>query len=119
MAEMQTQEESGFCPQRGDVIWISFNPPSGSELYVRRPALVISPAEYNHRTGMVLLCPITRRVTGYPFEVPIPDGLRVDGAILADQVKSVDWKARKAHFFCTLPAHVMHAVRGKLGTLIV
>ena len=73
-----------------------FSPQSGHEQAGRRPALVISPRSYNRKVGLALCCPITSRVKGYPFEVGLPEGLKVTGAILADQIKSLDWRARKA-----------------------
>ena len=84
-----------YVPQRGDVIWITLNPQAGHEQAGRRPAVVLSPVAYNGKVGLAILCPITSQVKGYPFEVRIPDGLPVRGVILADQVKSLDWKARK------------------------
>ena len=80
-------------PQRGDVVWITLNPQAGHEQAGRRPAVILSPAAYNDKVGLALLCPITSQIKGYPFEVVIPPGLRVGGAILADQVKSLDWQA--------------------------
>ncbi|HLE04605.1 MAG TPA: type II toxin-antitoxin system PemK/MazF family toxin [Anaerolineales bacterium] len=105
-------------PQRGDVVWLSMNPQAGHEQAGRRPALVLSPRSYNAKVGLAILCPITSRVMGYPFEVPIPDGLPVEGAILSDQAKSLDWKARKAEFICRLPSESTIEVLHKLGTLL-
>jgi mRNA interferase MazF len=105
-------------PQRGDVVWLSMNPQAGHEQAGRRPALVLSPGSYNAKVGLAILCPITSRVKGYPFEVPIPDGLPVEGAILSDQVKSLDWKARKTEFICRLPSESTTEVLQKLGTLL-
>ena len=106
------------APQRGDVVWLSMTPQAGHEQAGRRPALVISPGSYNAKVGLVILCPITSRLKGYPFEVPIPAGLPVEGAILSDQAKSLDWKARKAEFICRLPAQSTLEVLQKLGTLL-
>jgi mRNA interferase MazF len=86
----------GPVPDRGDAIWITLDPQAGHEQAGRRPALVLSPASYNEKVGLALLCPITSQVKGYPFEVPIPAGLTVSGVILADQVKSLDWRVRRA-----------------------
>jgi mRNA interferase MazF len=107
-----------YVPERGDVVWIHFNPQAGHEQAGRRPALVISPGAYNARVGLALLCPITSQVKGYPFEVGIPAGHGVSGAILADQVKSLDWKARNADFLERVPEPVLREVLLKLGTLI-
>jgi mRNA interferase MazF len=107
-----------YVPERGDAVWLSFNPQAGHEQAGHRPALVLSPAAYNGRVGLAILCPITTQIKGYPFEVLIPDGLAVSGAVLSDQVKSLDWRARNAQFICTLPGEVVEEVRQKLGTLI-
>src|SRR5512136_2947964 len=85
-----------YIPERGDAVWITLDPQAGHEQGGRRPALVLSPAAYNGRVGLALLCPITSQVKGYPFEVIIPDGLAVRGVVGADQVKSLDWRARRA-----------------------
>ncbi len=80
-----------YVPKKGDVVWIDFNPQSGREQAGRRPALVISSTMYNRRVRLALVCPITTKVKGYAFEVPIPEGLAVSGVVLADQAKSLDW----------------------------
>jgi mRNA interferase MazF len=107
-----------YIPDSGDIVWITFNPQAGHQQAGRRPALVLSPAAYNGKVGLAILCPITSQVKGYPFEVLIPDGLEVSGAILSDQVKSLDWKARKAEFGCKLPSNTYNEVVQKLSTLI-
>lgn len=106
------------APRRGDVVWVSLNPQAGHEQAGRRPALVLSPIEYNGRVGLALMCPVTSRVKGYPFEVPLPENLEVSGVVLADQVKSLDWKVRKAERACTVPQSVMNEVLGKLNALL-
>ena len=105
-------------PDRGDIVWITLSPHAGHEQAGRRPALVLSPLSYNTKVGLAVLCPITSQIKGYPFEVLVPPGLKVSGAILADQVKSLDWKARKAEFLCRLPRRTMVEVLQTLGTLI-
>ena len=107
-----------YIPDSGDIVWITFNPQAGHEQAGRRPALVLSPASYNGKVGLAILCPITSQIKGYPFEVVIPNGLEVSGAILSDQVKSLDWKARKAEFDCKLPTSAFNEVVQKLSTLI-
>lgn len=109
---------STYCPRRGDVVWISFTPQAGHEQSGKRPAVVLSPEPYNRKVGLALLCPVTTKVKGYPFEVLIPDGLKATGAILSDQIKSLDWKARKASLLCRLPEATVKDVLGKLGTLL-
>jgi len=107
-----------WTPERGDVVWISMNPQAGHEQSGRRPALVLSPSAYNAKVGLAVLCPVTSHVKGYPFEVVLPEGLPISGAVLSDQVKSLDWRAREADFACRLPAETTAEVLGKLGTLV-
>jgi mRNA interferase MazF len=107
-----------YIPQRGDVIWITLNPQAGHEQAGRRPAVVLSPGAYNSKAGLAILCPITNQIKGYPFEVLILPGLPVTGTILADQVKSLDWRAREAALICTLPLETTQEVLRKLGTLL-
>jgi mRNA interferase MazF len=105
-------------PDRGDVFWIEFQPQSGHEQAGRRPGVVLSPASYNRKVGLAILCPVTTQIKGYQFEVVLPEGLAVQGAILSDQVKSLDWRARKASFLCHLPEAVTSQVTAKLDTLL-
>lgn len=107
-----------YVPRRGDVVWLTFNPQAGHEQAGRRPAVVLSPLSYNARVGLALLCPITSVVKGYPFEVTIPNGLPASGVILADQVKSLDWRARDVEFICALPADVTREALQKIGLLL-
>ena len=107
-----------YIPNSGDIVWITFNPQAGHEQAGRRPALVLSPPAYNGKVGLAILFPITSQIKGYPFEVLIPDGLKISGAILSDQVKSLDWKARQAEFICKLPPATFNEVVQKLSTLI-
>jgi mRNA interferase MazF len=107
-----------YVPDRGDVVRISFDPQKGHERAGFRPAVVLSPKAYNARVGMALLCPVTSQVKGYPFEVQIPEDLPVTGVILADQVKNLDWQARRVEFWCRLQPAVYHEVLRKLGTLL-
>ncbi len=108
----------GWVPDRGDVVWITMNPTLGHEQAGRRPALVLSPAAYNQTAGLALLCPITSRSKGYPFEVTVPEGLPVGGAVLADQVKRLDWRARSAEFACRVPTEDVERVLRTLGRLL-
>jgi mRNA interferase MazF len=86
-----------YIPDEGDVIWIDFDPQVGCEQKGHRPAVVISPMSYNQR-GLVIVCAITTKVKGYPFELPVPDNLNTKGVILINQLHSLDWKERKAEF---------------------
>ena len=105
-------------PDRGDVVWVSLSPHAGHEQAGRRPALVLSPVAYNKKVGLALLCPITNQAKGYPFEVRLPDGLPVTGVILSDQVKGLDWRARKAEVACKVPHDVVEEALLKLSTLL-
>lgn len=109
---------ASWSPRRGDALWIDLNPQAGSEQAGRRPALVVSPRGYNSKVGLALLCPITNRVKGYPFEVAIPDGLQVTGVILADQIKSLDWRKRNASFLAALPVETVDAVLERVSLLL-
>jgi mRNA interferase MazF len=107
-----------FVPDRGDIVWLDFTPQAGHEQRGQRPALVLSPAAYNGRVGLALACPVTSQIKGYPFEVLLPEGLKVKGAVLADQIKSLDWQVRKAKLSCRAPASVVEEVTGKLLVLL-
>jgi len=107
-----------YIPARGDAVWISLNPQAGHEQAGRRPAIVLSPLAYNRKAGLALLCPITNQVKGYPFEVGIPPGMPLTGVVLADQVKSLDWRARQAELIARLPEITITEVLQKLRTLL-
>lgn len=107
-----------YVPQRGDIVWLSFDPQAGHEQAGRRPALILSPAAYNGMVGLAIACPITSQEKGYPFEVRIPPSLSITGVILADQVKSLDWRARQAELACTLPPETIDVVLARLTTLL-
>jgi mRNA interferase MazF len=100
------------------VVWITLNPQTGHEQAGHRPAVVLSPQNYNSKVGLAILCPITSQTKGYPFEVLLPAGLPVAGAILSDQVKSLDWRARNAELICTLPTETISEILQKLVTLL-
>jgi mRNA interferase MazF len=106
------------APDRGDVVWLELAPQAGHEQTGRRPALVISPKAYNAKSGLAIVCPITSRVKGYPFEVELPDGLAVTGAILCDQVKIADWAARRAARFGEVPERVLKEVTARILALV-
>ncbi|NLF14060.1 MAG: endoribonuclease MazF [Anaerolineaceae bacterium] len=108
-----------YVPQRGDVVWITLNPQAGHEQASRRPAVVLSPLAYNEKVGLAIFCPVTSQEKGYPFEVRIPEGLAVAGVILADQVKSLDWRLREAERICGLGRRTMAEVLAKLSTLLL
>ena len=112
------ESSGGYVPARGEAVWISLHPQAGHEQAGRRPAVVLSPATYNGRVGLAVFCPITHQRKGYPFEVAIPSGLRVTGVVLADQAKSLDWRARQAELICALLAETVAEVLAKLATLL-
>jgi len=109
---------SKYVPSRGDIIWINFNPQAGHEQAGRRPALVLSPKNYNLKVGLAILCPITSKKKGYPFEVLIPKSLPVSGVVLSDQVKSMDWRIRDTKFICKFDKSSIEQVLQKLLTLL-
>ena len=109
---------ASWFPEAGDIVWLTFDPQAGREQAGRRPALVLSPGIYNGKSSLALICPITNQAKGYPFEVPVPGGCGVTGVILADHIKSVDWKARRAEKFADCPAETLDDVRARLAPLI-
>jgi mRNA interferase MazF len=107
-----------YIPRRGDVIRLDFDPQRGHEQAGRRPALVLSPTEYNRAVGLAVVCPITSATKGYPWEVEIPDNPFVSGTVLADQVKSLDWQRRHAEYLCTPEEGLLEEVIDKTVALI-
>ena len=107
-----------YVPDRGDLVWLDFNPTLGHEQAGYRPALVLSPADYNIRSGLAVVCPITSQVKNYPFEVPLPDGLQVTGVILTDQIKSVAWFERRIVYKDSLPLADFKNVVGNIVSLL-
>ena len=103
-------------PEAGDIVWLQFDPQAGHEQAGHRPALVLSPAAYNGKTGLMLCCPMTTQIKGYPFEVCIA-GTK-PSAVLADQVKSVDWVARQAVRKAQVSPDELAQVRSKAATLL-
>ena len=108
----------GYVPGKGEVVWLDFDPQAGHEQSGRRPAFVLSPAKYNQSTGLMLCCPVTSQVKGYPFEVAIEGSTKVRGVILADQVKSLDWQARKAEKKGTVSRAVLDEVIDKVKAIL-
>ena len=109
---------AAYVPARGDLVWLQFNSRAGHEQAGHRPAVVISPGSYNRRVGLTVCCPVTSQVKGYPFEVLLPQGLGVEGAILSDQIKSLDWRVRKARRIGRVPADVLQETVGKILALV-
>ena len=106
------------APSRGDIVWIDFTTNAGHEQAGRRPALVLSPREYHQRTSFAVVCPITSTIKGYPFEVVLPDGLPISGAVLADQVESIDRHARRVEFAGKVLDSVVQDVQARIGPLL-
>lgn len=107
-----------YVPERGDIVWLDFNPQTGHEQAGRRPALVISPFSYNKKVGLAIFCPITNQEKGFLFEVKLPENLKAEGVVLSDQIKNFDWRMRDIKFICKVPEEVLEEVFGKLETLI-
>jgi len=107
-----------YIPERGDLIWLTFDPQAGHEQAGRRPAVVLSPLSYNSKTDLAILCPITNRAKGYPYEVPIPSEVGITGVVLSDQAKSLDWRVRQAEFISKLPQSTLNIILKKLNTLL-
>jgi len=108
--------KSDYIPERGDLVWIEINPTSGHEQAGKRPALVVSPFIYNQKSGLCLMVPVTRKIKGYPFEVVLSTP-EITGVILADQIKSLDWKARNARFICRTESDITGNVIDLIHTL--
>lgn len=107
-----------YVPDVGDVVWLEFDPQAGHEQAGHRPALVMSPALYNGKTGHMVCCPLSTRIKGYPFEVPMQLGGQ-DSVVLSDQVKSLDWKVRRAKKKGAVPEAVVLEVRARIKALLV
>lgn len=107
-----------YVPDAGDLVWLTFDPQAGHEQRGRRPALILSPRSYNAKSGLVIACPITSHAKGYPFEVALPMAGAVQGVILADHVKNLDWSARRVVFAAKATPDVVTEVRERLRVLI-
>ncbi|AVF22959.1 type II toxin-antitoxin system PemK/MazF family toxin [Paenibacillus larvae] len=106
------------APDQGDIVYMDFNPQIGHEQAGRRPGLVVSPTSFNRVTGFIVVCPITRTVRNYPYEVPLPSDLMTEGVVLAHQVKSLDWKARKAEVREKVPQEIIDDVLDLIHTFL-
>jgi len=106
-----------YSPERGDIVWLNFNPQSGHEQKGKRPALVISPKEYNEKVGLGLFCPITSKIKNYPFEVKV-DSDKIDGVVLSDQIKNLDWKTREIEFITKITPEKIEEVISKINMLL-
>ena len=111
-------KSGSYVPERGDLVWLNFTPQAGHEQRGKRPAFVLSPKMYNEKTSLAIFLPITSKVKGYPFEVALPLGLEVQGVILSDQIKNLDFKAREATFICKVASDVVEKVQKNALALI-
>ncbi len=107
-----------YVPDSGDLIWLDFTPQAGREQAGRRPAVVLSPRAYNEKTSLAVVCPVTNQVKGYPFEVSLPPGMRIKGAMLSDHLKNLDWRQLKAERAGKIPASLLAQVRGRVAALL-
>ena len=107
-----------YIPERGDIVWLNFNPQAGHEQKGKRPALVLSPKIYNQKTSLCVALPITSKIKGYPFEVPLPSGIGIAGVILSDQIKSLDFRKREAVFISKVPDNVIKEVQSNVVALV-
>lgn len=105
-------------PERGNLVYINFNPQAGHEQAGRRPGIVLSPKSFNEVTGFVSICPITNTVRGWGYEVKLPDDLAFQGVILTDQVKNLDWKARKVEIKGQVPEEVVTDCLARIHTFL-
>jgi mRNA interferase MazF len=118
MVRVAARSGKAYIPERGDLVWLTVDPQAGHEQAGRRPALILSTANYNAASGLALVVPVTSSAKGYPFEVSLPAGLAITGVVLADHVKSVDWKARKAKRIVSLRADLVEQVRARTALLL-
>ncbi len=109
---------TGYVPEAGDLVWLDFDPQASREQAGHRPAIVLSPAAYNQRTSLAIMCPITSHVKGYPFEVSLPKGAGVSGVVLSDHLKSQDWRARRVRKVGKAPGLVLQEIRNRIGPLL-
>ena len=111
-------KSGSYVPDRGDIVWLNFTPQTGYEQRGKRPALILSPKIYNKKTSLCICLPITSKVKGYPFEVDLPKGFKIEGVILSDQVKNLDYVARKVAYICEAPKEVLVNVQKNILTVI-
>ncbi|MCL2762728.1 MAG: endoribonuclease MazF [Treponema sp.] len=106
-----------YIPDRGDIVWLNFDPGSGHEQQGKRPAIVISPRAYNEKVGLGLFCPITSKIKNYPFEVKIKNK-KIEGVVLADQIKSLDWKTRQVEYVSKENDEKIEEIINKINVLL-
>ncbi|NJR14550.1 MAG: endoribonuclease MazF [Calothrix sp. CSU_2_0] len=118
MVTESNRETNIYIPDRGDIVYLNFDPTKGHEQRGKRPAFTVSPAGYNSRTSLALFMPITSQQKGYPFEVILPEIMKISGVILTDQIKSLDWQARNAEFVEKASQNLIEEVQAKIEPLI-
>jgi len=115
---MKSGKSKDYIPERGDIVWLEFDPRTGREHSGLRPAIVLSPKEYNNKAGLAIFCPVTSKIKGYPFEVAVKIHNKIQGVILTDQIKSLDWRIRKAEFIVKSGDIILNKVIDKISLLI-
>lgn len=111
-------KSGNYVPSRGDIVWLNFTPQAGHEQRGKRPALILSPKMYNEKTSLCICLPITSRVKGYPFEVALPKGLEIQGVVLSDQIKNLDFTVREIDFICRVDDAVLTRVQKNILALV-
>jgi len=111
-------KSGSYVPDRGDIVWLNFTPQAGHEQRGKRPALILSPKIYNEKTSLCIALPITSKIKGYPFEITLPKNLPVEGVILSDQVKSLDFSVRDISFICKVPTSIVESVQKNVVALV-
>jgi len=111
-------KSGNYIPDRGDIVWLNFDPGTGHEQRGKRPALILTPKIYNQKTSLCIALPITSKIKGYPFEIKLPNKLKIDGVILSDQVKNLDFKRREATFVCKVPDYILKEAQQNIEDLI-
>ena len=111
-------KSGSYIPNRGDIIWLNFTPQAGHEQRGLRPAIVLSPKIYNKKTSLCICFPITSKVKGYPFEIPLPKDLPISGVILSDQIKNLDYTKRDISFICKAPSSIIELLQKNILALI-
>lgn len=107
-----------YIPEQGHIVWLTLNPQKGHEQSGRRPAVVLSPSSYNAKVGLAIFCPITSKEKGYPFEIKLPTKCTIQGVILVDQIKSLDWQSRNAEYICTISQPLLKQISKRLKLLL-
>ncbi len=111
-------KSGSYVPDRGDIVWINFTPQAGHEQRGKRPALILSPKIYNEKTSLCICLPITSKIKGYPFEVSLPENLPIQGVILSDQIKNLDFSAREVSFVCKVDVNIIKLVQKNIWALV-